>query len=126
MICSLLFLVKARVDWIAAARCLATELGSRLALIADFFVARFSRAVDSIGPESSYPCRICFELVTADSVAAGLDLFRQSCSAIVIVADLADSVRRHSAARLFSVAAAVAGAALAFVLDAVSTARSSF
>ena len=90
MICSLLFLVKARVDRIAAARCLAMELGSRLALIADFFAARFSRAVDSIGPESSYPCRICFELVTADSVAA------------------------------------VAEAALAFVLDAVSTARSSF
>src|SRR5207245_4202910 len=69
VICSLLFLVKVRVDWIAAARCLAMELGSRLALIADFFAARFSRAVDSIGPESSYPCRICFEFVTADSVA---------------------------------------------------------
>ena len=104
------------------------ESDSRPVSIADFFAARFWPGLGLICPENFCRFPTGSAIAPAGSAvvaaAAGFDLCR-SCSAIAIVVDLG-SARRRFAADFCPSCFAAAAAALVFVWDAASIARSSF
>lgn len=123
----LLFRVTAMVGSLAVDLCLTTDSDSHRVSTVDSSAVRFSPALGLICPANFCFALIGFAIAPGSAVvaAAGSGLCR-NYSAIEIVAPDPDFVRRRFVADSCLFYSAVAAAALAFVSDAASIARSFF